>query len=194
MRSNINYVTRLGLLSLLALSLAGCTLGGEPTPTQVAPVFTSTPLPVPTSTTISVPTSTLPIPTSTTMPSSTAEPANTPTSGPTPLGAPGQNIVGKPMVESVEVQVLESFPVQVSVNVKGNVPDACTRLDEISPKLEGNTFNVGITTSRPADMACAAVLTPFDETFSLDVKGLKKGTYTVNIYGVTDTFELTTDN
>jgi inhibitor of cysteine peptidase len=98
------------------------------------------------------------------------------------------------MIDSVEVLILESFPVQVTVHVKGNLADACTTVDEVTTTRDGNTFNIEISTKRPAEQMCAQVLTPFEENIPLDVKGLKKGTYTVNVNGVTETFELAADN
>jgi len=49
-------------------------------------------------------------------------------------------------------------------------------------------------TTRPADAVCAQVVTPFEQTVSLDVAGLKAGTYTVIANCVSDTFELVVDN
>ena len=196
MRSIMRYVTRSALLALLALSVAGCTLGGDQVPTPVVPVPAATD-------TLAVATQTVQVPTSTAMPLPTTvptesvaptEPADTPTPGPTPPGAAGQSITGRVMVESVEVRISESLPVQVSVNVKGNLADACTKPDEVSIARDGNAFNVGITTTRPADVVCAEVLTPYEENIELDVKGLKKGTYTVTVNGVTQSFELAADN
>jgi inhibitor of cysteine peptidase len=89
---------------------------------------------------------------------------------------------------------MESFPVQASVNVKGNLPDSCTKIGKITTDREGNTFNVDISTTRPADQMCTQVLTPFEQNVSLDVRGLKKGIYTVKVNGVTATFELPADN
>ncbi len=98
------------------------------------------------------------------------------------------------MIDSVEVLILESFPVQVTVNVRGNLSDACTKIAEVTTTRDGNTFNIDISTSRPADAMCAQVLTPFEQNIPLDVKGLKKGTYTVNVNGTTETFVLAQDN
>jgi len=105
-------------------------------------------------------------------------------------------IRGKASVESIEVFILESFPVQVRVRVKGNLPDGCTKIDQINKgsNLEDYTLWVEITTIRPKDRACTEALVPFEETVSLDVYGLPAGTYTVDVNGVTDTFTLSVDN
>ena len=97
------------------------------------------------------------------------------------------------MVDSVDVLILESLPVQVSVSVKGNLSDACTRVGEVATTRDGTTFNIDISTTRPVEAVCAQVLTPFEENISLDVRGLKKGTYTVNVNGLTQTLELPAD-
>lgn len=183
MRSISNYITRLTLLAMLALSVAGCTAGtGQATtPTPVAPTITPA-VPAPASTTVSVPAA------------RPTTPANAP--GPRPTGSTGLDDTpgGNAMIDSVEVLIRESFPVQVSVVVRGNLSDACTRVGEIATTRDGNTFNIDITTTRPADAVCAEVLTPFEQNIDLDVRGLKKGTYTVNVNGLTQTFELAADN
>jgi hypothetical protein len=43
-------------------------------------------------------------------------------------------------------------------------------------------------------MACTLELVPFEQTIDLDVYGLPAGVYTVDVNGVTDTFELMVDN
>jgi inhibitor of cysteine peptidase len=103
--------------------------------------------------------------------------------------------VTKPaQVKSVDLRMLESFPVQAHAAVKGDFPDACTSISTANQRREGNTFYVELTTTRPADMACAQVITPFEHTVALDVIGLPAGTYTVNVNGVTGTFTLGADN
>lgn len=176
MRPIMSYVTRSAMLAVLALSVVACTPGGGQPPTPVAPTSSGAQSPTTEAT--------RPPPTSTTEPS----PA------PTLTGGSGQNIAGSPMVDSVEVHILESQPLQVTFTVKGNLPDPCTKLDEVSTTREGNTIKVRITTSRPADAMCAQVLTPFEETYPIDAHGLKKGTYTLDVEGVTTTFEMLQDN
>ncbi|TGC07889.1 hypothetical protein [Methanolobus halotolerans] len=99
-------------------------------------------------------------------------------------------------VEEVEVMVLESFPVQVRAVATGYHPDGCTEIDEDNTTIErdGNTFNVNLRTIRPRDAICTQALVPFEQTIDLDVYGLEKGIYTVNVNGVEETFELTADN
>ena len=120
-----------------------------------------------------------------TVPASTLTP--TPASG-------GNTISGQALVESIELLMLESFPVQVRVRVKGNLPDGCTRIDQITQTRQENTFEIKITTTRPADAACTLALVPFEETIPIDAVGLKAGVYLVTVNGVSNSFELSTDN
>lgn len=120
-----------------------------------------------------------------------------PTTGGNDTVGEGHNeefIYGTANVENIEIMILESFPVQVHVTATGNLPDGCTEIDEIQTEKTGNTFKVSISTKRPRDAICTQALVPFTETIPLEVRGLEAGTYTVDVNGVTDTFELATDN
>jgi inhibitor of cysteine peptidase len=118
---------------------------------------------------------------------STQEPGAMPT--------PGGNVIrGLAPVDSIDILILESFPVQVQVRVTGNLPDGCTALGEITQEREGSTFSVTISTTRPADSLCTEALVPFETTVALDVLGLKAGTYSVTVNGVSGTFTLSVDN
>ena len=97
-------------------------------------------------------------------------------------------------VERVEILVLESFPVQVHALVEGHLADPCTHLEPPEQRREGQTFWVTLTTSRDPASFCAQLLVPFTTTVSLDVLGLKAGTYTVDVNGVAATFTLAVDN
>jgi inhibitor of cysteine peptidase len=118
---------------------------------------------------------------------STPEPVATPPSG-------EDGIVGLAPVESIDILILESFPVQVRARAHGNLPDGCTTIDETRQELRGNTFVVTVTTVRPKDALCTEALVPYDTTIALDVVGLKAGTYTVTVNGVSGTFTLDVDN
>ncbi|HIH43800.1 MAG TPA: protease inhibitor I42 family protein [Candidatus Methanoperedenaceae archaeon] len=103
-------------------------------------------------------------------------------------------VFGNATVEDIEIIELESFPVQINVVAKGYLPDGCTRIHKIEKDRQGNRFLVMITTIRPADAVCTQVIVPFRETIPLDVHGLKAGSYTVSVNGVTGTFTLAVDN
>jgi inhibitor of cysteine peptidase len=106
----------------------------------------------------------------------------------------GDYIYGTAVVESTEILVLESFPVQIHVVAKGYLPDGCTEIDRVEEERNGNTFTVTITTKRPKDMMCTQAIVAYEKVVPLDVYGLKKGMYDVNVNTVADSFELSTDN
>jgi inhibitor of cysteine peptidase len=108
--------------------------------------------------------------------------------------APGEYETGTANVEQVDIMILESFPVQVRVAASGSLPDGCTEINEVNVTQAGQTFDVTITTRRPVDQECTQALVPFEESFPLDVEGLEAGTYTVDVNGVTGTFDLAVDN
>ena len=101
--------------------------------------------------------------------------------------------VGLAPVEEIEIEILELFPVQINVIARGNLPDLCTEIYEINQEREGNTFFISIKTYRPPG-PCIQVIAPFEEIIPLEVYGLTAGTYTVDVNGVQDTFDLEVDN
>lgn len=101
---------------------------------------------------------------------------------------------GMANVESIDILTLESFPVQINVIAEGYLPDGCTEIDKINTEKEGNNFNITITTKRPKDAICTQAIESFRETIPLEVQGLSAGNYTVNVNGVTGSFELAVDN
>ncbi|MCC4770540.1 hypothetical protein FXV91_10195 [Methanosarcina sp. DH2] len=103
-------------------------------------------------------------------------------------------IYGTANVESIDILTLESFPVQIHVIAEGYLPDGCTEIDEVNTEREGNVFNINITTKRPKDVMCTQAIEDFEKTIPLDVQDLKAGNYTVNVNGVTGSFELAVDN
>jgi hypothetical protein len=111
-----------------------------------------------------------------------------------PGGGIGDFVSGIAQVDNIQILILESFPVQVNVVVRGNLPDGCTTIDQSLVEKIENQFRVTLTTSRPAEAACTEALVPYEEVISLDVVGLPAGSYTVDVNGVTGTFELAMDN
>ena len=100
------------------------------------------------------------------------------------------------VVEDTEILILESFPVQIHVIATGYLPDGCTQIHEKNIEFddEENAFTVNITTARLADAICTEAIVPFETTIVLDVYGLEKGIYTVDVNGIRNEFELQTDN
>jgi inhibitor of cysteine peptidase len=112
------------------------------------------------------------------------------------IGQDDEYTYGSATVEEIDIRILESFPVQVHVTARGYLPDGCTVINENATNVqrEGNTFNVYLETMRPKEAICTEALVPFEQNIPLDVYGLERGTYIVNVNGVEGTFELATDN
>ena len=100
---------------------------------------------------------------------------------------------GLASVDEIDILILDSFPVQINVMARGNLPDPCTEISEVLQGREGNTFFITIKTYRSPGL-CIQVIAPFEEIISLEVYGLLAGTYTVDVNGVQDTFDLEVDN
>ena len=60
--------------------------------------------------------------------------------------APKSPETGRADVEQIEVMVWESLPALVSVTATGNLPDGCTKIDQVNVEQVGNRFEVEITT------------------------------------------------
>jgi len=99
----------------------------------------------------------------------------------------------KAHIENIEILILESFPVQVHVIAKGYFINGCEQLDQMDIDKSDNTFTVTMTTKFVGEV-CTEALVPFEEVIPLKVNGLKAGIYTVDVNGITDTFELAIDN
>ncbi|MBC7085280.1 MAG: hypothetical protein H5T43_02780 [Methanomethylovorans sp.] len=103
-------------------------------------------------------------------------------------------ITGMASVDTVQVFIMESFPVQVNVEATGYFPDGCTNISNVTTRKDGNTFYVQINTIRPKDALCTQALVPFTKVVPLEVYGLEKGLYIVDVNGKTASFELSVDN
>jgi len=103
-------------------------------------------------------------------------------------------LISEAQIESFDLLILESFPVQIKAIVRWKLPDDCTVIYEISNERVEDLFQVRILTKRPADKECAQKISIIEETFTLDVYGLDRGTYSVDVNGVIEQFTLTVDN
>jgi hypothetical protein len=83
----------------------------------------------------------------------------------------------------VDSVVVEERDGQYYAVIQGNYPDSCTTTDEISQSLEGDTFNIIMTTVAPPDLMCAQALVPFAEEVLLETAGLEPGEYIVDVNG-----------
>lgn len=96
-------------------------------------------------------------------------------------------------VDRIDVMMQESFPVQVRALVRGNLADGCTTITNASSRKDGNTFFVDFETLHQGEV-CTQAVVPFEQLVTLDVMGLKKGTYTISAAGFTTSFTLGQDN
>ena len=99
-----------------------------------------------------------------------------------------QLIIADMPIAGIEVLLAASDPVQVTVEVNGWLPDSCTAHHETHQVQEGNTITIQITTTRPRDLACATVVTEYQENVSIGT--LPAGDYTVIVNDVEQQFRL----
>ena len=104
-----------------------------------------------------------------------------------PLEGDGVIIASMPIAE-IEVLIAESHPVQVTVEVNGWLADSCTTHHETHQTQEGNTIAIQITTVRPKDLACATVVTEYQERVFIGT--LPAGDYTVLVNDVGQQFRV----
>src|SRR5688500_8805510 len=103
-------------------------------------------------------------------------------------------IEGMAVVNTVDIRILESFPVQVDLTVQCDLPDGCTKIGRIDQERNENIFYISVHTLRPAEAICTQAIVPFSKDITLDVAGLKKGTYQVDVNGWIGQFSLEADN
>ncbi len=119
--------------------------------------------------------------------------APTPTPPPILTEEPGIPVTGMALVQSVEIQLLESQPLQVNVIARGQLPDGgCTTISAVNQMRDGDTFNISLTTTTDPLAICTLAATPFEQVIPLDVNNLPPAEYSVNVNGVTASFELLT--
>ena len=100
----------------------------------------------------------------------------------------GGVIIADMPIEEIEVLLAESDPVQVTVLVNGWLADSCTAHHETHFTQEGTTITIQITTIRPRDLACATVVTEYQERVSIGT--LPAGDYTVIVNNIEQRFRV----
>ena len=109
------------------------------------------------------------------------------TQDPGSASPPGQDVT-LAMVDSVAVEPRDNHFYAV---VQGYYPDPCTSISSVEQIAEGSTLRITLLTGRPADLICAAVLSPFTIDILLTTGGLGPGEYNVIVNeGPSSTFVL----
>jgi len=108
----------------------------------------------------------------------------------TPVGA------GLAPVDEISVIIMESLPATAAVIAQGHLPDGCTTIADMLMVVdeEAGSFKVTLGTYRDPEAMCTMALVPFEEVIELPILGLLAGTYTVEVNGMTTTFDLAVDN
>lgn len=108
----------------------------------------------------------------------------------------GEVVDGLVPVDEVYVMVMESLPATAAVVIRGHLADGCTSIIDALMKIDEDAgfFKVSLGTYRDPDAMCTMALVPFEEVIELPILGLPAGTYTVEVNGITTTFELAVDN
>ena len=102
---------------------------------------------------------------------------------------PETHVIADLPVENISVRILEIYPVQIDLVVEGILTDSCTTIYQTTQRREGDTVHVHITTKRPKDLACAAVISPIE--VSVRLEGIfEPGKYKLIVNGVEELFEV----
>lgn len=146
---------------LMLLILVAC--GSDPTPTPIPPTDTAVPPPAPTD-------------------EPTVEPTAVPTEAPEVVEEiPAEPIMGEASV--AEITIEQRGEVYV-VYVQGSMIDSCTEIESSAQTIAGSTVQINLTTTRPADAACAQVITEYTYEIVLDTTEIEPGEYDVEVNGV----------
>jgi hypothetical protein len=97
-------------------------------------------------------------------------------------------------LSQIEIIVQESFPIQVSVIVKGELPNDCMTIDQVTQERKDNLFTIELLTQYQSKQICTALKNPYEKIISLEVEGLQAGIYAVKVNQISKFFELNIDN
>ena len=92
-------------------------------------------------------------------------------------------------VNTVEVRVLESFPVQVQAVIMGTLPTACSTIDSIVQRRDGNVVEVTVMARTERERFCILSLKGVTETVRLD-GAFPPGEYVLRANGVESRFRV----
>jgi hypothetical protein len=98
-------------------------------------------------------------------------------------------------VSEVTITVEKSPSVQVSVQIDGELPNGCYRLEEPAVMREGSTFTIVLAQRVLQTFTfCTQALEPFTLFVPLTVKDLPVGHYAVVVNGIQSGFDLDANN
>jgi inhibitor of cysteine peptidase len=92
-------------------------------------------------------------------------------------------------VNTVEVRVLESFPVQVQAVIMGTLPTACSTVDSIAQRRDGNVVEITVMARTRREQFCILSLKGVTETVRLD-GAFPPGEYLLRANGVESRFRV----
>lgn len=88
------------------------------------------------------------------------------------------------VVDEVTLTTGSSYPLTLTVTAKGNLPDGCTTISDMTYEKSGDTFYVTVTQARDTSKMCTQALVPFERSLAIPVEALPLGTYIVDVNGV----------
>lgn len=92
-------------------------------------------------------------------------------------------------VNRVEVAILESFPAQAEVVVMGTLPTACSSIDSIDQRRDGNVVEVKVLARTRREQVCILVLKGITERVRLQGT-FAPGEYVLRVNGVESRFRV----
>ena len=103
---------------------------------------------------------------------------------PLPPGA----VMGLAQVERIEIEGVPPHSVTATAIIEGVLPDACTQIGPVHQTVFESRIDIEITTWRPPDTVCAAVVRDFRLLVMLDTKAFESNLYVVYANGVRATY------
>jgi inhibitor of cysteine peptidase len=97
-------------------------------------------------------------------------------------------------LEQIEIIVQESFPIQVTVIAKGELPNDCISIDQVTQVRKDNLFTIELLMQEHSNQICTMLKKPYETIVSLDIEGFQAGIYTVKVNEISKIFELNVDN
>mgnify|MGYP001590959884 FL=1 len=88
------------------------------------------------------------------------------------------------VVDEVTLTTGSSYPLTLTVTAKGNLPDGCTTISDMTYEKTGDTFYVTVTQARDSSKMCTQALVPYERSLAILVEALPLGTYIVDVNGV----------